>query len=176
MNYTSGQCTFIHLENSGSATLWSPKLLNHFLYIDAFWNIISRRRFENMPTKEEIAQNEQFLLLSPCFQLYSIIVLSFSEIVTDFALMFSKSSAADYFVCGKRVKRNSILFSREVWQLLQNIQYVYELCHCLCKLHKLILWGVTSLCIVWYLIKSAITISDSFVISFSYPLISSIIW
>ena len=33
-----------------------------------------------MATKEEIAQNEQFLLLSPCFQVYSIIVLSFKGI------------------------------------------------------------------------------------------------
>ena len=32
---------------------------------------------ENIVTKEEIAQIEQCLHLSPCFQLYSIIVLSF---------------------------------------------------------------------------------------------------
>ena len=30
-----------------------------------------------MSTQEEIAQNQQFLLLSPCIQLYSIIALSF---------------------------------------------------------------------------------------------------
>ena len=63
-----------------------------------------------MATKEEIAQNKQFLFLSPCFQLYSIIVLSFkgsfhSIIVLSFkgsfhtiSGMFSKSSAAETFL------------------------------------------------------------------------------
>ena len=39
-----------------------------------------RKLFENMATKAEIAQNEQFLLLSPCFQLCSIIVPSFKGV------------------------------------------------------------------------------------------------
>ena len=48
--------------------------------------------FENMATKEEIAQNEQFLLSSPCFQLYSIIVLSFNPFphIDDFRRLFSR--------------------------------------------------------------------------------------
>ena len=44
--------------------------------------------FENIATNEEIAQNEQFLLLSPCFQFYSIIVLSFKGIFCAFAKRF----------------------------------------------------------------------------------------
>ena len=51
--------------------------LNPFPHKDAFWRLCSRRLFENMVTKEEIAQNKQFLPLLPCFQLYSIIILSF---------------------------------------------------------------------------------------------------
>ena len=40
---------------------------NPFPHIDAFWRLCSRRLFENIVTKEEIAQNVQFLLLSQCF-------------------------------------------------------------------------------------------------------------
>ena len=57
--------------------------------------------FENIATKEEITQNEQFLLLSPCFQLYSIIVLSFSENFHICVYMFSKSSAVELLFVGK---------------------------------------------------------------------------
>ena len=58
--------------------------------------------FEIMATKEEIAQNEQFLLLSPCFQLHSIIVLSFERgFPENYGYMFSKSSAADLLYVGK---------------------------------------------------------------------------
>ena len=51
----------------------------HFIYIfnplphiDAFWRLYSRQLFENIVTKEEIAQNEQFLLLPQCFPLLVI--------------------------------------------------------------------------------------------------------
>ena len=40
---------------------------NPFPHIDAFWRLSSRRLFENIVTKEEIAQNVQFLLLPQCF-------------------------------------------------------------------------------------------------------------
>ena len=40
-----------------------------FTQIHTFRRLCSRQPFENMATKEEIAQCEQFLLLSPCFQL-----------------------------------------------------------------------------------------------------------
>ena len=54
-----------------------------------------------MAIKEEIAQNEQFLLLSPCFQLCSIIVLSFKGSSQFFSGIFSKASAADLMNEGK---------------------------------------------------------------------------
>ena len=48
-------------------------LLNHcvnpFPHIDAFWRLCSRQLFENIVTKEEIAQNKQFLLLTQCVQM-----------------------------------------------------------------------------------------------------------
>ena len=50
----------------------SPNVFNPFPHIDAFWRLCSRRLFENIVTKEEIAQNVQFLLLSQCFQLLVI--------------------------------------------------------------------------------------------------------
>ena len=40
--------------------------------IDAFRRLCSRKLFENIVTKEEIAQNEQFLLLPQCFPLFVI--------------------------------------------------------------------------------------------------------
>ena len=52
------------------------KWCHSFPHIDAFWCLCSRQLFEKMVTKEEIAQIEQFLILSPCFPLYSIIVFS----------------------------------------------------------------------------------------------------
>ena len=57
--------------------------------------------FENMAIKEEIAQNKQFLLLLPRFQLYSIIVLSFEESFQTISCMFLKSSAAELLYVGK---------------------------------------------------------------------------
>ena len=45
---------------------------NPFPHIDAFWHLCSRRLFENIVTKEEIAQNKQFLLLPQCFPLLVI--------------------------------------------------------------------------------------------------------
>ena len=56
---------------------------------------------KNIVTKGEIAHHEQFLLLSQCFQLYSIIKLLLMEIFQVYANMFSKSSAADLLYVGK---------------------------------------------------------------------------
>ena len=47
---------------------------NLFPHIDAFWHLCSRQLFENIVTKEEIAQNEQFLLIM--FSTFSHIRLS----------------------------------------------------------------------------------------------------
>ena len=62
-------------------------------------------------TKEEIAQNEQFLLLPQYFQLYSIFKLSFIEIFHNIAKMISKSSAADllYVEKGEASKINHVM-------------------------------------------------------------------
>ena len=60
----------------GSPTVfWTNQTLiifNPFPHIDTFWRLCSRRLFENIVTKEEIAQNMQFLLLPQCFQLFVI--------------------------------------------------------------------------------------------------------
>ena len=45
----------------------NPFSLNPFPHIDAFWRLCSRQLFENIVTKEEIAQNKQFLLLTNVF-------------------------------------------------------------------------------------------------------------
>ena len=47
--------------------------LNPFPHIDAFGRLCSRWLFENIVTKEEIAQNVQFLLLPQCFPLFVIV-------------------------------------------------------------------------------------------------------
>ena len=47
---------------------WEPN--NPFPHIDAFWRLCSRRPFENVVTREEIAQNVQFLLLPQMFSTF----------------------------------------------------------------------------------------------------------
>ena len=63
--------------------------------------LLQQTTFENIVAKEEIAHNEQFLLLSPCFQRCSIIVLSFKVSLQLSSGMFLKSSAADLLYVGK---------------------------------------------------------------------------
>ena len=62
---------------------------------------LQQTTFENNVTKGEIAQYEQFLLLSQCFQLFSVIKPTFIKLFRVFAWMFSKSSAADLMYVGK---------------------------------------------------------------------------
>ena len=50
---------------------------------------LEQKTFENTVTKGEIAQDEQFLLLPQCFQLFSVIILPFIEIFHIFVYMFS---------------------------------------------------------------------------------------
>ena len=59
--------------------------------------------FENIATKGEIAQNEQFLLLPQCFQtLYTVVnIPTIIEIFHIIEFTFSKSSAADLLYVGK---------------------------------------------------------------------------
>ena len=75
--------------------------INPFPHIDAFWRLYCRRLFENIVTKEEIAQNVQFLLWPQCFPLF---VTGYPFNYWDF-LCFdkirSKSSAAELSYEGK---------------------------------------------------------------------------
>ena len=48
-------------------SLWAISPFNPLPHIDAFWRLCNRLLFENIVTKEEIAQNVQFLLLTQCF-------------------------------------------------------------------------------------------------------------
>ena len=45
---------------------------------------LQQTTFENIATKEEIARDEQFLLLPQCFQLYLLFILSFIVIFVVF--------------------------------------------------------------------------------------------
>ena len=70
-------------------------IFNPFPHMDAFWRFCSRRIFENIVTKEEIAQNEQFLLLTQCFPL---LVIGYPFNYQDFLFfdkVCSKLSAAE---------------------------------------------------------------------------------
>ena len=70
-------------------------------HLDAFWRLCSRRLFENIVTKEEIAQNEQFLLLPQCFPL---LVIGYPYNYRDFLSfdkIYSKLSAAELQYEGK---------------------------------------------------------------------------
>ena len=72
-----------------------------FPHIGTFWRLCSRRLFENIVTKEEIAQNVQFLLLPQCLPLF---VTGDPLNYGDFLCvdkMRSKSSAAELLYEGK---------------------------------------------------------------------------
>ena len=74
---------------------------NPFPHIDAFWRLCSKRLFENIMTKGEIAQNEQFLFLP---QLFHFLVISYPFNYRDFLFFYkicSKSSAAELSYEGK---------------------------------------------------------------------------
>ena len=76
--------------------------VNPFPHKDSFWRLCSRRLCTNMVTKEEIAKNEQFLLLSQCFQLN--VFNNWTSFKGSFQIvsgMFSKSSAAELLYVGK---------------------------------------------------------------------------
>ena len=62
---------------------------------------LQQTNFENIEAKEEIAYDDQFLLWPQCFQLYSVIVLSFMKMFNVFDYMFSESPAADLLYEGK---------------------------------------------------------------------------
>ena len=62
---------------------------------------LQQTTFENIVARDEIAQNKQFLLLSQCFQLYLITLLSFFEILHVFPSMFQMSYAAELLYVGK---------------------------------------------------------------------------
>ena len=55
-----------------SESVCMKEMVNLFPHIDAFGRLCSRRLFENIVTKEEMAQNVQFLLLPQCFPLFVI--------------------------------------------------------------------------------------------------------
>ena len=62
-------------------------LIYAFLQMDAFW-LLQQTTFKSIVAKGEIAQNEQFLLLSQCFQLFSVIILSLLKKFHIFAYLF----------------------------------------------------------------------------------------
>ena len=76
-------------------------IINHSPHKNAFGRLCSRRLFKNIVTKEEIAQNVQFLLFPQCFPL---VVIGYPFNYGDF-LFFgkirSKSSAAELSYEGK---------------------------------------------------------------------------
>ena len=74
---------------------------NPFLTADAFWRNSSRRLFENIMAKGEIARDEQFPLLPQCFQLFLTIKLSFMEIFSGFCHHVFKVVCCIFAVCGK---------------------------------------------------------------------------
>ena len=75
---------------------------NSTIHVNPFPHIVAfRRLLENIVTKEEIAQNVQFLLLPPCFPL---LVIGYPVNYRDFPSfdkICSKSSAAELSYEGK---------------------------------------------------------------------------
>ena len=93
------------VEKQDLTSTQSRYLPNTFPHIDAFCRLCSRWFFVNIVTKEEIAQNVQFLHMSQCFQL---LVIGYPFNYRDF-LSFdkkcSKSSAAELSYEGKGYRK-----------------------------------------------------------------------
>ena len=70
LNYCSLVMMFIKI---CSNSLWNDITIKHLLLLYPFpHKDLKQTTFENFVTKYEIAQNKPFLLLTQCFQLYSI--------------------------------------------------------------------------------------------------------
>ena len=111
-------CTKVYQYNSVMVNRRIVIYVNPFPHMDAFWHLCSRRICENKSTKEEIAQYEQFLLLLPCIQLYSTIVLSFKGSFHLVSSMLSMSSDADVLYVGRV---NPLLHTRNMLQIYLKI-------------------------------------------------------
>ena len=112
------------------------KGFNPFPDIDAFWRLCSRQLFENIVTKEEIAQNKQFLLLLQCFPL---LVIGYPYNYRDFLFfdkICSKSSAAELLFEGKG-KQKLLNFTQSVSDSFY--VFIYIICF---------IWPFES-CLVW---------------------------
>ena len=88
------------------AKIWDIKQIESFIinplpHIDAFWRLCSRGLFKNIVTKEEIAQNKQFLLLPQCFPPLAIGYPFNYRDFLYFDKICSKSSATELSYEGK---------------------------------------------------------------------------
>ena len=83
---------------SPHTTILQQTTLNLYLFnwIDNLW-----LKVKSIVAKREIACFEQFLLLSICFKLYSIIILRLIQIFHIFVQIFSMSSVVDMLYVGK---------------------------------------------------------------------------
>ena len=87
------------------------KNVNPFPHIDAFWHLCSRRLFENIVTKEKIAQNVQFLFLPQCFPL---LVIGYPFNYRDFFIIWQNMFKVVYLQncrMRERVKQNLFIIS-----------------------------------------------------------------
>ena len=85
-------------------------IVNPFPNIDTFWRFCSRWLFENIVTKEEIAQIKKFLPLPQCFPLLVIGYPFNYRGFLFFDKIISKSSAADFLYVGKGYQRLIIIY------------------------------------------------------------------
>ena len=117
-------CTFVTTFQKSSAADVTESVymrkrvnINPFPHIDAFWRLCSRQLFENIVTKEEIAQNVQFLLLPQCFQLWRF---------SMFWQNTFKVVCCRIVVWGKGLKKSYIRTISIKYTLMWNMIYKYE--------------------------------------------------
>ena len=79
---------------------------NPFPHIDALWRLCNRQLFENIMTKEEIAQNEQFLLLPRYFPL---LVIGYPFNYRDFLFFEGKCFSNKQQICSRSLKNKLVL-------------------------------------------------------------------
>ena len=108
----------IHIEHFEALAqlMYKKRIFNTFSHIDAFWCLCSRRLFENIVTKVEIAQNVQFLLLPQCFPLLVIgIPFKYVDFLFFWQIMF-KVVCCRIVVWGKGLKEDVFCQLVKKWE------------------------------------------------------------
>ena len=115
-----------------SQSVYKLFAINPFPHIDAFWCLCCRQLFENIVTKEEIAQNQQFLFLTLFFTFSHRFSIQLKRFSIFWQNMF-KVVCCRFVVWAKGLNGRSNIFNKvenieeKSWKLL--IMTYFSFCH-----------------------------------------------